>query len=205
MQEFTYEKENIQTPLETYEWDNVWIDRANDLDRKRVLYIGDSISCGNIRTATALTEEEILFDGFGSSKALDNPWLVPAIKLFAQQQGKREAIIFNNGLHGFHLDDETGYKEHYEKTVKFLLEEYAGTPLFIVLTTYINGERIDRVKARNKVAVEIAEKYDLPVIDLYSVAEENANLLTNDGVHFTPDGYKKLSAKIIEELKNKGI
>ena len=48
-----------------------------------------------------------------------------------------------------------------------------------------------------------SEKYSLPVIDLYSVSLENKHLLTADGVHFTPDGYKKLAGKIVETLQEK--
>jgi len=201
---FTYEYEDRKIPLETYEWDNTWIDHAADLEHTRVLYIGDSISCGSRMVATALTEGKILFDGFGTSKAVDNPYFADSVKLFAAQQSRRDAVLFNNGLHGFHLDDDTEYKEHYENFVKFLVEEFKGTPIFIVLTTHIaNEEREERVKVRNKVALEIADKYNLPVIDLYSVALENAHLLTGDGVHFTPEGYNKLAEKIVETLQEK--
>lgn len=201
---FTYENEDRKVPLETYEWDNTWIDHAADVDRNRVLYIGDSISCGSRMVATELTEWKILFDGFGTSKAVDNPWFTDSVRIFAKQQRERTAVLFNNGLHGFHLDDETGYKEHYENIVRFLVEEFKETPVFIVLTTHIADEkREERVKIRNKVALEIAEKYSLPVIDLYSVSLENKHLLTADGVHFTPDGYKKLAGKIVETLQEK--
>lgn len=201
---FTYEYEDRKVPLETYEWDNTWIDHAADSDRKRILYIGDSISCGSRMVATALTEGKILFDGFGTSKAVDNPCFADSVKLFAMQQGERKAVLFNNGLHGFHLGDDTEYKEHYENIVKFLVEEFEGTPVFIVLTTHIaDEEREERVKVRNRVALEIADKYNLSVIDLYSVALENAHLLTGDGVHFTPEGYNKLAEKIVETLQEK--
>ena len=99
--------------LEVFEWDNVWWECADTAGIPRVLYIGDSISCGIRRIATQLTNEEILFDGFGTSKGIDNPYLMDSIKLFAEQEGKREAVLFNNGLHGWHLDDEKEYKEHF--------------------------------------------------------------------------------------------
>ena len=54
--------------------------------------------------------------------------------------------------------------------------------------------------ARNEVALEIAKKYDLPVIDLYTVSINNKDLLTEDGVHFTKAGYEKLAEKILETL-----
>ena len=97
------------TPIvyETYEWDNTWIEHADDSNRKRVLYIGDSISCGTRHIATNLTDCRILFDGFGTSKALDNPYFEDMLRLVAARESRRDAVLFNNGFHGFHLDDKT--------------------------------------------------------------------------------------------------
>lgn len=201
MSQYTYEFENKATELETYEWDNVWWEQTEKTDTPRVLYIGDSISCNARIIATAVSKNELLFDGFGTSKALDNPFLFDSIRIFAKQQKNRNVVIFNNGLHGWHLDDEEQYPYYYEKTVKFLLDEFKE-PLAIVLTTSVaDEEREQRVKVRNEIAKKTAEKYNLPIIDLYSVSVEFASLRTEDGVHFTYAGYEKLAEKILEDLK----
>lgn len=198
MENFTYEKEDRKTVLEKYEWDNVWIENTDNKESLRVLYIGDSISCGTRRVATMLTKEKILFDGFGTSKALDNPFFKKSVGLFASQLPKLEMILFNNGLHGFHLEDESEYAEHYEKMVKFLLEEYTNVPLYLLLTTYVrNEERLERVKIRNQAVLKTADKYNLPVIDLYAATEKNKELLLDDGVHFTPEGYEMIAKEIL--------
>ena len=166
------------------------------------MYIGDSISCGTRRIATAKTNSKILFDGLGTSKGIDNPWFEQTIKLFAEQEGYRNAILFNNGLHGWHLDDDTEYGFYFEKRVKFLTEEFKDTPIFIVLTTYIkNDERLERVLNRNEIAKEIAAKFNLPIIDLYSVSKENADKMYDDGIHFKDAGYEILAEKIIDKIK----
>lgn len=187
---------------ETYEWDNVWIDHAEDLARHRVLYIGDSISCGSRHITTGQTDGQILFDGFGTSKALDNPFFKDAIHLFAAQQTQRSAVLFNNGLHGFHLDDETEYPKLYEDMVRFLLKEFEGTPLLIVLTTHVADAATDRrVILRNNAAREIAGRYNLPIVDLYAVSAA-INELSGDGVHFTEAGYRTLAAALVETVNN---
>ena len=84
-----------------------------------MLYIGDSISCATRRIATATARGEIFFDGFGTSKALDNSYYTDSLHLFAQQQGERKVVLFNNGLHGWHLDDESEYSKEYEKMICF--------------------------------------------------------------------------------------
>ena len=97
---------------------------------------------------------------------------------------------------------QTVNKMYYEKMMDFLLEEYNDTSLYIVLTTHIaDDEREERVKVRNKIASEVAGKYNLPVIDLYDVSLENKHLLSSDGVHFTAEGYDALADKILKELK----
>jgi len=64
MSNMTYEYGDNKQTLETYEWDNTWIEQANNADTDRVLYIGDSISCATRRVATAKSGNKILFDGF---------------------------------------------------------------------------------------------------------------------------------------------
>lgn len=200
MGNFTFETENRTAKYETFEWDNTWINYPNDTEAKRVLYIGDSISCGTRDFATEQSGKKIFFDGFASSKGIDNPFLKQAVSVFAAQQGKRDAVIFNNGLHGWHLNDETDYKYYYEDFVKFLMEEYKGTPIYIVLTTHISQETLPRAIKRNEVALEVADKYNLPVIDLYTPSKEIAHMLKDDGVHFTIEGYKILADKILESI-----
>ena len=202
MSQFTYEYENNAAALETYEWDNVWWEQTSKNDVPRVLYIGDSISCNTRRIATATSGGEMLFDGFGTSKALDNPYFFDSVRMFARQEKHRDAIIFNNGLHGWHLDDDTQYPHCYEEAVRLLLDEFKDTPIIILLTTSVaDGEREERVKRRNKAAAEIAAKYGLAVIDLYTASVEAVEFRTADGVHFNADGYKKLAEKIVGDLK----
>lgn len=198
MNNCTYEFEKRNEILETYEWDNVWWEQADKEKADRVLYIGDSISCHTRRIATKSSNNTILFDGFGTSKALDNPYFYQSISNFAEQQGERRVVLFNNGLHGWHLDDDTEYAKGYENMLLFLLDKFKETPLILLLTTYVaDAERDKRVRTRNHVVSELAKKYSLPTIDLYSVTKKNSHLLHTDGVHFLPEGYQLLADKLV--------
>ena len=107
----------------------------------------------------------------------------------------------NNGLHGWHLDDIEQYPVLYETLVQFLLTEFKDTPIALILTTSVaNEDREKRVKLRNQAVVQIAEKYDLPVIDLYSVSVEYSAYRREDGVHFAPEGYQKFAERIVDDL-----
>ena len=198
---FTYEHENIRQKLETYEWENNWCERAYDTEAQRVLYIGDSISCGIRRFATAASDNQILFDGFGTSKALDNPFYTKMLRLFAQQQGYRSIVLFNNGLHGWHLDDEVSYPMYFRKMLDFLKTEFSDTPIAVVLSTAVTDPvRLTRIIKRNAVAEQAAKEYGSPVIDLFSVSESHSKLHTDDGIHFVEEGYRQLAQIVYKSV-----
>ncbi len=202
MDNFTYENNDRVTPLETYEWDNVWIQRTDDKKSSRVLYIGDSISCALRVFGNGVTKEEILIDSFGTSKAIDNAYFWDALRLFSLQEGHRDIVLFNNGLHGWHLDDEKDYPVYYERMLCKILDEFKDSKVVIVLTTAVaKEERHERVKVRNGFVKAIAGKYGLDIIDLYEISSENMDLLGDDGVHFTADGYQKISEYLVDEIR----
>ena len=150
MSDFTYESKDCSTPLEQYEWDHTWWDEPSRTEDTRIAYIGDSISRGTRRLVTSLSEGSIKCDGFGTSKALDNPFFKDSLKLFFIQMSSCSAILFNNGLHGWHLSEEE-YKEKYREMICFLRETY-HFPIFILLTTdaAADEERNQRVIKRNR-------------------------------------------------------
>lgn len=202
MSSFTYEFENKNERLETYEWDNVWWEHADKGDINRVLYIGDSISCGTRKIATESANGELYFDGLGTSKGIDNPFFFDTITMFAKQEGYRSAVLFNNGLHGWHLEDDIGYRRYYELMIQYLITEFEKTPVYLLLTTHVkDGERDKRVKARNEIVCELADKYGLAVIDLYTPTLENEELIAGDGVHLVKEGYQLLADCILKGIK----
>lgn len=204
MSDFTYENKECNKTgniYERYEWDNVWIEYAIGHTGYHVLYIGDSISCQTRRIATAQTEERILFDGFGTSKGIDNPYFKNAIDVFAKQLPATDLVIFNNGLHGYHLNDTEEYGFYYEEMVRFLMERFQNVPLYIALTTCVrNEDEMKRMIQRNKTASEIADRHQIPVIDLFTITAENKHLLKEDGVHFLPEGYELVASTIIDAI-----
>ena len=202
MSDLTYEFETSPDRLETYEWDNVWWEHAKTEGVPRVLYIGDSISYSTRRVATSASGGTIYFDGFGTSKAVDNPYFKDSVRMFAKQQRERRVVLFNNGLHGWHLSDETEYARYYEEMICFLLEEFRDTPLMLLLTTHVaNPAREQRVIARNRVVSALAQKYSLPVIDLYSLTKAHEELLSKDGVHWEKEGYQLLAEELVKNVK----
>lgn len=196
----TYEYADRTERLENKEWDQIWLEEAPDTTRPRVWLIGDSIFVGTLHAMNPLLDGEWLVDGLSTSKALDNPHFRAQIRLCGEQEGTRRVIVFNNGLHGWHLDDETAYPAAYEKMVVWLKETYPDAKLVLSLTTYVTDSQRDaRVQARNAAAVAVAAKYDLPVIDNYTLVKNNPSLISGDGVHLAD--YRPLCEEIIRCIR----
>lgn len=84
-----------------------------------------------------------------------------------------------------------------------LINEFPGILIIPVLTTLVTNKDYhnDRVINRNIIVKELAASKKLPIIDLYTVSEQNDNLKINDGVHYTEAGYKVLANAVLCELK----
>ena len=180
---------------ECYEWDNTWIEHTENTTAHRFLYVGDSISVGTRTPANAMGEGKIIFDHFGTSKALDNPYFFDSVTLFATQSDNHRAVFFNNGHHGWHLDEET-YATLYAELLDKLTERF-GT-VIPILTTYSTSEYSPnvRVEARNAAVRKIAADRGLPVVDFYSISYENRDHLT-DGIHFDGIGYHAMAVELL--------
>ena len=200
MSNFTYEYHTTSRTLETFEWDSTWHEHTEDLTTPRVLYLGDSISHATRKSLNTLAEGRILFDGIASSKAIDHPCYDETVLLFAKQQPHRAHILFNNGLHGFHLSRKA-YAEHYAKRIEFLRSQFPEAKLTLLLTTAVaDAEQDACVQERNAAVLRLAEQYSLPVIDLYSVSKTCTELRLEDGVHWQAEGYLRLASTILSEL-----
>lgn len=207
MNKDTYEFQATNKALERYEWDDLWRIEAFDQNAPRLLSIGDSISRGYRHFLADAFRNVVCVDNYATSKAIDNPAFLKTIHLTMEQLGNCDVILFNNGLHGWHLNINE-YKRHYDATIGELCEKYPDIKIVIALTTPVRkngepdtiGERNGEVIKRNQVALSIAEKYSLPYVDLYSVLIDRPDYFINDGVHLEDDGYIALANKIHEKI-----
>ena len=189
--------------LETYEWDQTWIENSEDLASPRVLYIGDSISIPTRVKLNGIFGGAIRVDGFASSKAADHPFFTESVRLFAAQQAAPyRAVLFNNGLHGWHLDDADAYPRHYERVVAELRGLFPLATFVLLMTTPVaDPDRDARVRCRNAAAAKIAEANGLQTVDLYRADPALTSYLSADGVHFTDEGYRILAGTVAPALK----
>lgn len=209
MDNLTYDLNGTTHMLETYEWDNLWWEYANDSNNTdRILLIGDSISVGYRGIINELYKKNIFADGLGTSKSVDNPLFKTLITYFAGQFKNYKLVQINNGLHGWHLSPEE-YEKYYTELVQHVIKEFPDSKIVIAITTYVskNRENSDedniRIGKLNEAALRIAEKYNLVVNDLSEIANGNSELYIHDGIHPTDETYQLLASqckKIIDKL-----
>ncbi len=196
---------------ETIEWSDFWWANEPDTDKPRVLFIGNSISRGYFPFVSKELADVANCDRFSSSRSIADPALIRETKI-AMGKYNHAVIHFNNGLHGWHLNEEQ-YEDGLRLYVKFLKAHKAkGAKLVYSLTTPVPsdeaGVKLDPEKnqlviERNRIARKIMEENNIPVIDLYGLMEPELEKYSasKGNVHYKSEGYERLGKRISEEIK----
>jgi hypothetical protein len=180
---------------EATEWTNVWVAEATRTDLPRVLLIGDSICNGYHLGVAQELKGKTLVAMLATSSAIGDPTLTEQVRLLLTNY-KFAAIHFNVGLHGWAYSEEE-YRREFPKLLEVIRRSAPGAKLIWATSTPMRktapnlGEfRPDnqRVKARNKIVVDLAARERIPVDDLYSLVESHPEYWADDGVHYRPEG-----------------
>lgn len=193
--------------LEDKEWTNLWWDDAENHSLPRIYLVGDSITFGYHDKVIDELAQEARITMMSTSKSVDNPNFIKEMDhVFYQNEYKYDLVHFNNGLHGWHMDDAV-FESSYEKTLNHILEKY-NTKTAVVLCTptslcndilVIDEERVKVIRRRNAIIQKLADKYHLAVDDLFTPMYSHPEYHVPDGVHFTPEA-QKVQAKIVADF-----
>ncbi|MEO6784521.1 MAG: SGNH/GDSL hydrolase family protein, partial [Chthoniobacteraceae bacterium] len=180
----------------------------------RVLLIGDSISMGYTLPVRALLKgkanvHRIPANG-GSTKdgvAKIDGWL---------GKEKWDVIHFNWGLHDLkHWKDgkldpagpRVSTPAEYEKNLRELVKKMkaTGAKLIWATTTPVPEESAGRVHADelqyNEVAARVMKGEGIPTDDLHDLCLNNSGWQLPKNVHFSPEGYAGLAAKVAADIE----
>lgn len=198
--------------LEDKEWTNLWWDDAENHDLPRIYLVGDSITNGYHDKVIDELGQEARITMMATSKSVDNPNFIPEMDHVYRQNGYQYNLVhFNNGLHGWHMDD-TVFENSYEKTLNHMLETY-NTKIAVVLCTptslcdnimVIDENRVKTIRRRNEIIQKLADKYGLAVDDLFTPMYPHPEYHVPDGVHFTQDA-QRIQAKLVADFIRKQI
>ncbi len=190
---------------ESHEWITMrWLNES-DTTLPRVLLVGDSIVAGHAVSVHEQLKENYCVDCFATAKHVTDVEYMSDLE-FMLKRKNYELIVFNNGLHGFGIDDELYAPALRE--VLLILKNRAPRLAWRTSTPMIkwpveNGksefqERTSRVLRRNADALAIANEMGLPVLDLYTPMGDRAELYC-DGVHCSDAG-RDLQVQLVSKF-----
>ncbi|MEJ7693552.1 SGNH/GDSL hydrolase family protein [Daejeonella sp.] len=192
-------------------------------EKPKVLIIGDSISIGYFPfVKEALKDKGVLYHNAGNAQSSTNG--TNRIKNWLGEE-HWDVIQFNWGLWdiAYRLPALTGtgvldknkgklttppeeYKANMEKLIAEL--EKTGAKLIFVNTSYVPrnepGRHFADAKKYNRIAEKLARRHGVTITDLYKPSVKiHAELgLGTDNVHYSMEGYKKLSNYVTHGLAN---
>jgi lysophospholipase L1-like esterase len=184
---------------------------------KRVLLIGDSIRMGYQpivqRELQGVAEVYGPEQNGGTSRNVRQNLQAWALA------SAPDLVHVNCGLHDIKKPLDSDAIEisldEYRENVRDILQRLknSGATVIWATTTPVIGERHHAIKGfdrwepdvdtYNEVALAIARELEVPVDDLFSVVMQagKAELLTSDGVHYTPEGSELLGKAVAEFVR----
>jgi len=192
---------------EDIEWTNMRWNDAPDNCRARILLIGDSIVVGHERLLYDIIKDEYCIDSFATAKCVSDVDYMRELDYMLAGRDY-DLVIFNNGLHGFDINDEV-YEENLEEVMTDLnkrvkkLAWRTSTPIRDKEDlNKFNVEITPRVLRRNAFAAKVADNLNIPVLDLYTPMAEHVEYFSIDAIHYNEQG-REIQAQMLAEFIKK--
>ena len=203
-------------PREYAEWNDFWWEKAGDLQRCRILLIGDSITRSyRDKVQEFYKPKRIAVDKLCGSRCAGDPILTAELDLATGPLNgyTYDVIHFNNGLHGGCNDTKIPL-DIYQKGVKDIIDvlrrNQPQARIVIVTSTYmspkgdtsyiIDEKMNDFVLERNAFLREFAAENGFLVNDLYALTAGNSDFRQSEGVHFDGGSAAKLANHVAQFL-----
>jgi lysophospholipase L1-like esterase len=198
--------------LERIEWTDIWVVGADQSDLPRVLLVGDSITRGYFDNVDRALTGKAYCARYATSMFMSNPDYLEQLKMILKRYRFR-VIHVNNGLHGWDYTEE-----QYRKALPPLmdtLKKYGNGAVVIWATTTPRRVKeaptqfapdTNRVKERNRVALDYMTRHGIQVDDLFNLVAEHPEYYSEDATHFNDQGKavegKQVSEAILKVLEN---
>lgn len=185
-------------------------------ERKRLLYVGDSISGGYSRFLVQLLGDRAYpyhwWSFWGGAKP---PVVSPDALKKPLSYRAYDMIVFNNGLHSLNWDEATAtdgeIRAHYASLVEAFRANCPKARLVYMNTTpwgrlrgpqggYVTGGRKnDVVRRLNRIADEVMREKKVEVLDAYALMSANLqHLYGDDDCHYRDEGYRLIARMIAD-------
>lgn len=179
-----YQPQNTERVRENIEWSRTISYNATDTVSPRIWLIGDSLSHNHHEKVRANLESCANVANWASSKCVTDPDYFRELD-FCLDTCPCQMICFNNGVHGITSKPEA-WRNAYERAVAFMRAKLPRVKLSLVLCMPLQPDwKNEKILWMNEQIRQIAQQYDLPVIDLYSpMSELDLNEALKDSVHY---------------------
>lgn len=202
---------------ETVEWQNIWWEKANDVTKKRIALLGDSVTRGFRSKLNRNLQGRYVVDICASSSQITDSLLQKEYRFFFEcNELKYSQVFLHAGGHHGHeiqscLDEE--YRDFfricYQKIMDLVCENCSNIAI-ISYTPSVKKENLlewDTIRnkeldARNKIVQEIAKEYDVPYIDIWNPFLLG-NYIYKDFIHFEDDGNEFIADKCLSYMNEK--
>ncbi len=203
---------DIRLNRENIEWTNTWIENALDTDNERILLIGGS-TAREIRSRLSKVLKKTI-DFIGTSSLYEDPCFYNVFdSFFSNNVYKYSLIIINLGAHGTYLHSSIDkihskrFKNSFEKFIQYCIKKCPNIAILFVApqvyddnTSEYNEEMNHEICHRNKIYKEVAKKYSLKTIDVYSYIISNRDIFEyRDHVHFANEESQMALANYIAD------
>lgn len=191
--------------FEEIEWTNTWFERQGERPGRTAMLIGDSIMVGTRPFLKELLGDDWSVDLIATSRSITSPLYHAEMEMYLGY-GSCAFLFFNFGLHARHLTGEE-YGREYDRMLMKLQKLLAGNPgarLAVGLSTPVQEEGGSgkyhpfnaAVKERNEIVKKLAEKYQVALVDNYSLVDGKPDWKLPDGLHYSGAGYRAIAENI---------
>ena len=168
---------------EEVEWTNTWIEACDHPDKKRALFIGDSVT-REIRSEMSKLYTDFAFDYIGTSSSFDDPCFYNIFDAFFSNNLYKYKLVFINigAKHCWYIHTAknrkaaSDYKKSFKNFIKYMKDHVAGAKIFILDTppnrlkdncSIWDETTNDEIFKRNKIQHSIAKDFGISVICLW--------------------------------------
>lgn len=156
---------------------------SKDTNTYTTVFMGDSITEGGAFESVISNSKNV---GIGGDRIYNTEDVIPYVVKYNPQ--KIYLLIGINSLFYYSAEES---KEQYSHLIEKMVTAFPNTQI-IVETVLPTVKRNPKISVFNDYVKQVAQSYDLGVLDLYSLYEVNGCLpyeLSYDGTHLTQEGY----------------
>lgn len=188
--------QNSTRTRENVEWVQFYSFNAAEEDAPRILSIGDSICCQYKDFLREKLGKKVNLSSWGTCKCVTDLTYLKELDHILDFN-KYDLLLFNNGLHslGTPLDE---WEMAYNRTLDFIAAKLPHVPVTLLLCTPLaNEEKTGISRKLNEITLAIAEKRNLPVVDLFTPMDKlDRQKYWSDEYHFK-DPAKIMQSEIL--------